>query len=162
MRLRSNFRPPGYRTAQLVAVPLLAGLLAIGSACGPDEKESAWNSPRTSTFTETQPTPAKKLVETTPRTSSVPSATAAIAGSSATTAPVKTDTAAGSTGSDQGNSPRRSDIVTESIQLTPCQQSAAACFASGGLDTLTENLDGLAIDPVTGRFCFSFQEGCRR
>lgn len=56
----------------------------------------------------------------------------------------------------------RSDTGTESIQLTPCQRSAAACFASGGLDTLTANLDGLAIDPRTGRFCFSFQEGCDR
>lgn len=104
MRIRSNFRPPGYRTAQLVVVPAVAGLLAFGglfTSCSGDEQ-------------------------------------------------------------DQGNSPRRSDIVTESIQLTPCQQSAAACFASGGLDTLTENLDGLATDPVTGRFCFAFQEGCRR
>lgn len=62
----------------------------------------------------------------------------------------------------QGNFSPRTATVPESVQLTPCQRSAAACFASGGLDTLMDNLDGLAIDPVTGRFCFSFQEGCRR
>jgi len=50
----------------------------------------------------------------------------------------------------------------ESIQLTPCQRSAAACFASGGLDTLMTNLDGLSINHETGRFCFSFQDGCER
>lgn len=62
----------------------------------------------------------------------------------------------------QENFSPRTAPAPESIQLTPCQRSAAACFASGGLDTLLDNLDGLAIDPVTGRFCFSFQEGCRR
>lgn len=61
---------------------------------------------------------------------------------------------------EQRNSSARMDPVPESIQ--GCQRSAAACFATGGLDTLMNNLDGLAIDPVTGRFCFSFQEGCER
>lgn len=78
------------------------------------------------------------------------------------TAPSSTDSTS-SQGSDlhqQQNSSARTDPLPESIQ--GCQRSAADCFATGGLDTLTNNLDGLAIDPVTGRFCFSFQEGCRR
>lgn len=104
---RSRYKPPGYNTARLVLVPAIAALLAIGSACGPDENSSA---------------PAPVLE----------------------------------------NSPQLADNLSESIQLSPCQRSAAACFESGGLGTLTDNLDGLAIDPVTGRFCFSFQEGCRR
>lgn len=66
---------------------------------------------------------------------------------------------------EQQNFSARTELVPESIQsgeLTPCQRSAAACFAAGGLDTLTDNLDGLAVNHDTGRFCFSFQEGCER
>lgn len=66
---------------------------------------------------------------------------------------------------EQQNFSARTDPVPESIQgvqLAPCQRSAAACFSSGGLDTLMDNLDGLAIYHDTGRFCFSFQEGCER
>ena len=66
---------------------------------------------------------------------------------------------------EQQNFSARTEPVPESIQggeLTPCQRSTAACFASGGLDTLLDTLDGLAINRDTGRFCFSFQEGCER
>lgn len=75
---------------------------------------------------------------------------------------MRTDTAVGSTASDLENSPQPLVNRSESIQLTPCQRSAAACFDSGGLGSLTDNLAGMGIDPVTGRFCFSFQEGCTR
>lgn len=111
MRIRSRYKPPGYRGAQLVFVPLLAGLLASGGlaqSCSSSDEDG---------------------------------------GQPATTSE---------------NSPPRLVNRSESIQLTPCQRSAAACFESGGLDSVLDNLDGLAIDPVTGRFCFSFQEGCRR
>lgn len=153
VRIRSRYKPPGYRTAQLVLVPVIAALLALGGfvACD-NEKESSWNSPQTSSGSKTTPA-------TTPSTAT---------GSSATTAPARTDTVAGSTElrasdqQDQQNFSPRSDIAPESIQLTPCQRSANACFASGGLDSLFSNLDGLSVNPGTGRFCFSFQDGCDR
>jgi hypothetical protein len=112
MRLRPiRPKPPGWRAAELVLVPLVAGLLAVGvlaARCGGDEPSSR---PAPQEYRNFSPRPV--------------------------TGP-------------------------ESIQLSPCQRSAADCFAAGGLDTLMDNLDGLAIDPRTGRFCFAFQDGCDR
>jgi len=56
----------------------------------------------------------------------------------------------------------RPDARTESIQLSPCQRSAAACFESGGLGTLVNHLDGVGVHWGTGQFCFEFQDGCER
>jgi hypothetical protein len=185
VRIKIKRKPPGYHTAQLVLVPAIAAVLAIGSCVAQEDEESSWNSPTTSTSTEMTPQLAKKPV--------VPSATYAQWMNSylhelqvprprppAPTATASfhtlTDATAGpgpstSPGSrrmepsdlqEQRNFSARLDNRSESIQLAPCQRSSAACFAAGGLDTLTDNLDGLAIDPDTGHFCFSFQEGCIR
>ena len=184
MRIRSRYKPPGHRTARLVLMPAIAALLALGGfvACN-DQEESSWNSPRTTPIempllprpaarTEIQVTTSLSLgipdtssgspSSTSPRPAHAPEPAAVLrAPSPRSTTP--TSTGSGPTDLQEQRKIRpRTDLVPESIQLTPCQRSAAACFASGGLDTLMTNLDGLAIDPVTGRFCFSFQEGCRR
>lgn len=169
MRLRPiKPKPPGYRAAQLVLVPVIAALLAVGSfvACD-NSKESSWNSPR-QTPTEAPVFPARRLaseIQTTPTPEAGPTSR-----STPTTAPAKLGDAPSiesrpSDQQEQRNFSARPDTLPESIQsdgLTPCQRSAAACFASGGLDTLMDNLDGLSVNRDTGRFCFEFQDGCER
>lgn len=111
MRLRPiRPKPPGYRAAQLVLVPVIAALLAVTGGVSSCRGEDHGSSDQRDT---------RKF------------------------------------------SPRQV-TVPESIQLSPCQRSAAACFESGGLGTLTNNLDGLSINHDTGRFCFEFQDGCER
>lgn len=192
VRIKSRYKPPGYRTAQLVLVPVIAALLALGGlfvACNPD-KESSWNSPRTApTEAPEMPRPAARAEMTgAPASfgSEMEDGTASrptTAPSAPSTTPATTPTppspesssrdipATSSTGRiledhsdlrEQQIFSARTEPVPESIQLTPCQRSAAACFESGGLGTLMDNLDGLSINHDTGRFCFSFQEGCER
>lgn len=157
-----------------------------------DAKESEWNRPRTApTEAPLMPQPAARaeiqVTSSTPsssptasaptnapvtspaaaaRPTALPSSSPAASSLShrraTSTAPsyIDSTTSQGSDLRQQQIFSARTDPLPESIQ--GCQRSAAACFATGGLDTLLDNLDGLAVDPVTGRFCFSFQEGCRR
>lgn len=68
----------------------------------------------------------------------------------------------GSSSQDYRKFSPRPVTAPESIQLSPCQQSAAACFESGGLGTLVDHLDGIGTQRGTGAFCFEFQDGCER
>lgn len=161
MRIRTRYKPPGYRTAQLVLVPVIAALLALGGlfvSCNPG-KESSWNSPKTSAGTTSPRDAAAK-------TPGAAVATGSISGSTPATAPART-AAAPSTDHpsdlrEQRNFSPRSDVGSESIQLTPCQRSAAECFSFGGLDSLLDNLDGVGVHAGTGQLCFEFQDGCER
>lgn len=185
VRIKSRYKPPGYRTAQLVLVPVIAALLALGGlfvACNPD-KESSWNSPRpVPTEAPEIPRPAARAeiqVTTSPSRGTPGTSTGSPSSTSPRELRAPEPAAAPSTPSPRSTTPTstgsgptdlqeqqifsaRTEPVPESIQLTPCQRSAAACFESGGLGTLMDNLDGLSINRDTGRFCFSFQEGCER
>lgn len=72
------------------------------------------------------------------------------------------DHGGGSSQQDNRKFSARPDTGTESIQLSPCQRSAAACFESGGLGTLVDHLDGIGTLHGTGVFCYEFQDGCER
>jgi len=157
-----------------------------------EAKGSTWNSPRTAPtevpvmprpaaraeIQVTSSTPSSSPTASTPsdapvtspaaaaRPTELPSSSRGASSPSLSRAPSTGASSTASTSSQSSdlrepqNFSARTDPLPESIQ--GCQRSAADCFAAGGLGTLTDNLDGLAIDPVTGRFCFSFQEGCRR
>lgn len=171
---RSRYRPPGYRTARLVLVPLIAAILAVLSLFT-DTEDRSWSptdapasmAPETAPPTATNGRFPKPLP---PRPSDV-----SLVPVPAPSVPIVTFTlshTASPTTSSGGltiepfdqhrhrNFSARSDPIPESIQ--GCQRSAASCFESGGLGELTSNLQVMKIDPVTGRFCFSFQPECSR
>lgn len=175
---RSRYRPPGYRTARLVLVPLIAAILAVLSLFT-DTEDRSWSTPPGSTATSPSSIPATAEpapwvnVPATPAPVTMTASdtlslvTAIFSGSGdiqvATTQKPQPSSAPSTKLSDQHkhrNFSARSDPIPESIQ--GCQRSAASCFESGGLGELTSNLQVMKIDPVTGRFCFSFQPECSR
>jgi hypothetical protein len=181
MRLRPiKPKPPGYRTAQLVLVPVIAALLALNGlivAC--NDKENSWNSPR-NTPSEAPVLPARRLaseIQTTPTPATftpdaaatrTPGAGAGTGSPSQETLPTSVGSPSSTKPSDQQeqqNFSARPTVLPESIQndgLTPCQRSAAACFGVGGLDSLLDNLDGIGTQRGNSQFCFEFQDGCER
>lgn len=179
---RSRYRPPNYRTARLVLVPLLAAVLAVvGLATQCTREDSAWtpNSPTTSTGAPaslgtgssgspqitSSPVPSTQppieIVTLPAPAPAAPRATSTLSqrASAPTTSPGYPTTEPSDQHRHRNFSPR-SDPVPESIQ--GCQRSAASCFESGGLGGLASNLQVMKIDPVTGRFCFAFQPECSR
>jgi len=189
MRLKIRYkRPTPVRDAvRVLLVPVIAAVLAVAScnASRFEAKGSSWNSPRTTPIeAPVMPRPVARAElqvatvtaplassstrpATSPRPKPEPQPTVLSPKSSPRTGqPTSVDLRVSEPSDlqEQGNFSARTAPVPESIQgdLTPCQRSAAACFDSGGLGTLTDNLDGLSINHETGRFCFSFQEGCER